>query len=115
MKISPRQTHTLTSTKRPNADRKLERRHKRTILDSLRPTPYTLPTGELSQCPKCQGRVYIEAGERLDSTVIRCLNCGWQPQYQTPLIHETEEAKTIRSLTAEFFSDWEWHRFPRTP
>lgn len=57
--------------------------------------------------------MYSEPGERLDSTVVRCLNCGWQPQYQMPVIQETEETKTIRSLTAEFLSDWEWHRIPQ--
>ncbi|MEE8124314.1 MAG: hypothetical protein V3T42_00700 [Nitrospirales bacterium] len=113
MKISTRQTPTFSPTKRPDSDRKLKRRHTRLILDSLRPTPYTLPIGSLSSCPKCQGHVDIEAGESLDSTVVRCLNCGWQPQYQTPVIHETEEAKTSRARSAEFVSDWEWHRLPK--
>ena len=112
MKTSTRQVQTFSSTKRANPAQKLRRRHTRILLDSLRPRPSSHPIGSASQCPKCEGRLYCEPGEHLDSPAVRCLNCGWQPQYQMPDIQESEEAKTIRSLTAEFFSDWEWHRIP---
>ena len=84
------------------------RRHTRVQIDSLRPIPTNI---QISLCPKCQGYVRTEPGESLDQTVIRCLNCGWQPHYQLPIIQETEEARTCRLLTAQFVSD-DWHRMP---
>lgn len=34
---------------------------------------------------------------------MRCLNCGWQPQYGERVIQETEEARSIRRFTSELF------------
>jgi hypothetical protein len=91
-----------SGNKASNKDRKIRRRHTRIHLDSLRPAPPNHLTDTLTRCPKCQGLVLKEGGETFDETVIRCLNCGWQPHYQAPMIQETAESKTIRSLTAQF-------------
>jgi len=89
--------------------KKKQRRHTRIQLDSLRPI---LAHFQDSQCPKCEGYVRTEAGESLDQIVVRCLNCGWQPHYQAPIIQETEEARTCRLLTAQFVSECDWYRIP---
>lgn len=89
--------------------RKKHRRHTRVQLDSLRPI---LAHFQDSQCPKCQGYVRTEAGESLSQTIIRCLNCGWQPHFQAPIIQETEEARMFRLLTAQFVSECGWDRIP---
>jgi hypothetical protein len=99
-----------SGNKASNKDRKIRRRHTRIHLDSLRPAPPDHLTDTLTRCPKCQGLVLKEGGETFDETVIRCLNCGWQPHYQAPMIQETAESKTIRSLTAQFVAAHDWHR-----
>jgi hypothetical protein len=107
-----RQTANSSATNPSKSGRKIRRRHTRIHLDSLRPTPPNPAADTLSQCPKCQGLVLKEAGETSNACVIRCLNCGWQPRYQAPRIQETAESKTIRSLTAQFVSEYDWHRIP---
>ena len=97
----------ITHTKKNHI--KTPRRNSRVQLDSLRPIP-TKPQN--SQCPKCQGYIRTEAGESLGQIIIRCLNCGWQPHYQAPIIQETEEARTFRLLTAQFVSECDWDRIP---
>jgi len=92
--------------------RKYKRRHTRFHLDSLKPTPPVVSENSLSQCPKCQGLIFIEAGETMRQTIVRCLNCGWQPQYQTPMITETEESRAMRTLTNQFVSESDWARLP---
>ncbi len=94
--------NTLDNTKK-------RRRHTRIQIDSLRPTRMNCKD---SQCPKCAGYVRQEAGESLNQVVVRCLNCGWQPHFQTPIIQETEEARTCRMLTAQYVSQCDWYRMP---
>ena len=103
-KTSMRQMANSSAKKTSKTDRKIRRRHTRLHLDSLRPASPQHLTDALSQCPKCQGLVLKENGETSDETVIRCLNCGWQPQHQAPMIQESAESRTIRSLTAQFVS-----------
>ncbi len=114
MKISMQQMANSSANKTSNkTDRKIRRRHTRIHLDSLRPAPPNqLTDTRTQQCPKCQGLVLKEGGETSDETVTRCLNCGWQPHYQAPRIQETAESRTIRSLTAQFVSEHDWHRLP---
>lgn len=112
MKTPKAQAANSSANTPSKANRKIRRRHTRIHLDSLRPAlPANVP-GTLSQCPKCQGLVLKEAGETARECVIRCLNCGWQPHYQAPKIRETAESRTIRSLTAQFVAEYEWHRIP---
>jgi hypothetical protein len=111
-KTSMRQMADLSGNNTSKTDRKIRRRHTRIHLDSLRPAPPNHLTDTLSRCPKCQGLVLKEGGETFDESVIRCLNCGWQPHYQAPMIQETVESKTIRSLTAQFVSEHDWYRMP---
>ena len=89
--------------------KKKDRLHTRIQLETLRPILAKL---QGSHCPKCHGHVRTEAGESLSQTVIRCLNCGWQPHYQAPIIQETEAAKMCRLLTAQFVSECDWSRIP---
>lgn len=113
MMKSTLQQMTNSSANNPaRTHRKIRRRHTRIHLDSLRPDPPTYIADTRSQCPKCQGLVHQEGGETSNETVVRCLNCGWQPHYQTPIIQETAESRMIRSLTAQFVSEYDWHRLP---
>ena len=93
----------------PTNGNKKRRRHTRIQLDSLKPILANVQDGS---CPKCKGRVRTEAGECLSQTVIRCLNCGWQPQYQAPIIRESEEARMWRALSVQFVSECDWYRLP---
>ena len=111
-KTSMRQMANSSATQTSKTDRKIRRRHTRTHLDSLRPSSPNHRIDALSHCPKCQGLVLKESGETSDVTVVRCLNCGWQPHFQAPMIRETVESRTIRSLTAQFVSESDWHRLP---
>ncbi len=107
------QLSTTSSTNNPASTHgKIRRRHTRIHLDSLRPDPSVYCAHTPAQCPKCQGLVHQEGGETSNETVVRCLNCGWQPHYQTPIIRETAESRLIRSLTTQFVSEFEWHRLP---
>jgi hypothetical protein len=109
-KMSMQKMANSSGNKASDKDRNIRRRHTRIHLDSLRPAPPNHLTDTLTRCPKCQGLVLKEGGETFDETVIRCLNCGWQPHYQAPMIQETAESKTIRSLTAQFVAAHDWHR-----
>jgi len=97
----------ITHTKKNRI--KNPRHHTRAQLESLRPIPTNLQN---SQCPKCQGFVRTEAGESVGQIIIRCLNCGWQPHLQAPIIQETEEARILRLLTVQFVSECDWDRSP---
>ena len=92
--------------------RKYKRRHTRVHLDSLKPIPPVITESAIPQCPKCQGLIIIEAGESTSQTIVRCPNCGWQPQYQAPMIKETEESRVMRTLTNQFLSGSDWDRLP---
>ena len=92
--------------------RKYKRRHTRVHLESLKPVPVTVAEDSPSQCPKCQGLVFFDAGETLLQTIVRCLNCGWQPHFHTPIIHETEESRAMRTLANQFVSGCDWERLP---
>ncbi len=100
------------STQPGKPGRKYKRRHTRVHLDSLKPVPLVFSEETLSQCPKCQGLVFVEAGETVRQTIVRCLNCGWQPHFHAPVIQETEEARTMRTLTNKFVSGSDWDRLP---
>ncbi len=102
----------LTLDQSVKSPRKYKRRHTRVHLDSLKPQLPVFSEGPLSQCPKCQGLIFTEAGETMSQTIIRCLNCGWQPQYQTPIIQESEESRIMRTLTNQFVSGTDWDRLP---
>jgi len=111
-KIAMQQMVKSSANQNSKPVRKIRRRHTRVHLDSLRPARPVPLTEALSQCPKCQGLVHREGGESLEETVIRCLNCGWQPHYQAPMIQESAESRSIRSLMAQFVSEHDWHRLP---
>lgn len=108
----PPQTNISHHPQAEKSVRKYKRRHTRVHLDSLKPTPPVLAEGSLSQCPKCNGLIFIDGGETLRQTIVRCLNCGWQPQYQAPMIKETEESRIMRTLTNQFVSESDWDRLP---
>lgn len=107
--MNTERSHKANSSITQNIHQKKKRRHTRIQLEALRPT---LARFQDSGCPKCQGYVRTEPGESLAQIVIRCINCGWQPQYQAPIIQETEEARTCRLLTAQFVSIADWDRIP---
>lgn len=112
MKTKPQQLEYVQPNEQEKPSRKYKRRHTRIHLDSLKPTPPVFSEGSLSQCPKCQGLIFMEAGETMSQTIIRCLNCGWQPHYQAPIIRETEESRAMRILTNQFVSGCDWDRLP---
>lgn len=92
--------------------RKYRRRHTQAHLNSLKPTPLLVSEDSLTQCPKCQGLLFFESGETIRQTIVRCRNCGWQPQFKTPIIQETEESRMMRMLTNQFVSGPDWDRLP---
>jgi len=58
----------------------------------------------LRYCLKCQGWLEVQAVDTTQKVEMRCLNCGWQPQFGGRIIKESEEARSIRRFTAEFLS-----------
>ena len=58
----------------------------------------------LRYCLKCQGWLEVQAVDTTQKVEMRCLNCGWQPQFGERFIKESEEARSIRRFTAEFLS-----------
>lgn len=71
-----------------------------------RPQPVVaqVPHGPAYHCLKCHGWIVVQVVDLSKNQEMRCLNCGWQPQYGERTITETEEARSIRRFTAELFS-----------
>ena len=72
----------------------------------IRPQPVVaqVPHGPAHHCLKCHGWIVVQIVDLSKKQEMRCLNCGWQPQYGERTITETEEARSIRRFTAELFS-----------
>ncbi len=69
--------------------------------------PLALPLASyrsLKYCLKCRGWLDVQAVDPTQKVEMRCLNCGWQPQFGERIIKESEEARSIRRFTAEFLS-----------
>jgi len=62
------------------------------------------PPGSVEHCLKCQGWIVVQEIDLSKKLEMRCLNCGWQPQYGERMVRETEEARSIRRFTAELFA-----------
>ncbi len=56
------------------------------------------------QCPKCRGLLMAQAADLSTKNDIRCINCGWQPQWGTRVVTESDELRSIRRLTAKLCS-----------
>ena len=56
-------------------------------------------------CPKCQGFIEIQMIGLLQPIELRCINCGWQPQWGTRIITESDEARDIRQLSTQLVSE----------
>ncbi|GJL56297.1 MAG: hypothetical protein NPIRA02_34290 [Nitrospirales bacterium] len=54
------------------------------------------------RCPKCRGLLTAQVIDLTTKNDIRCINCGWQPQWGTRVITESDEVRSIRALTAQF-------------
>ncbi len=54
------------------------------------------------RCPKCEGWVMVnlEAAPEL-----RCVNCGWRPQYYDRITIESESNRLIRQATRNLLRD----------
>lgn len=63
-------------------------------------------------CLKCDGWIVVQTIDLSKKVEMRCLNCGWQPQYGERIIKETEDAQAIRRFTARVFSETESSSFP---
>ena len=74
-----------------------------------RPQPVVaqVPHASVHHCLKCHGWIVVQVVDLSKKREMRCLNCGWQPQYGERTITETEEARSIRRFTAELFSSSE--------
>ena len=94
---------TFLGKTRPNAARSTAHVTHRT---RTRPQPVVaqVPHGSVRHCLKCHGWMVVQMVDLSIKREIRCLNCGWQPQYGERTITETEEARSIRRFTAELFS-----------
>ncbi|RMH35991.1 MAG: hypothetical protein D6690_07325 [Nitrospirae bacterium] len=75
-------------------------RRKRSV-PPQRVAPTAFIPSMLTQCPKCHGLPSIIPQDSSQPLEIRCINCGWQPQWGTKIIVETEEARTMRRLTVQ--------------
>jgi len=80
----------------------------------IRPVVALATSGSVDNCLKCQGWMVVQEMDLSAKIEIRCLNCGWQPQYGERVIQETEEARSIRRFTAELFGGIS-EGFPSTP
>jgi len=71
-----------------------------------RPQPVTaqIPHDSAHHCLKCKGWIVVQVVDLATTREMRCLNCGWQPQYGERTITETQESRSIRRFTAELFS-----------
>lgn len=69
-----------------------------------RPAVALAPPGSVEHCLKCHGWIVVQEIDLSKKLEMRCLNCGWQPQYGERVIRETEEARSIRRFTAELFA-----------
>jgi hypothetical protein len=69
----------------------------------VRPMVARAPSGSVEHCLKCQGWIVVQEIDLSKKLEMRCLNCGWQPQYGQRVIQETEEARSIRRFTADLF------------
>lgn len=69
----------------------------------IRPVVALAPSGSMEHCLKCHGWIVVQEIDLSKKLEMRCLNCGWQPQYGERVIRETEEARSIRRFTAELF------------
>ena len=69
----------------------------------IRPVVALAPSGSIEHCLKCHGWIVVQEIDLSKKLEMRCLNCGWQPQYGERVIQETEEARSIRRFTAELF------------
>ena len=69
----------------------------------IRPVVALAPNGSVDHCLKCQGWMIVQEIDFSKKIEMRCLNCGWQPQYGERVIQETEEARSIRRFTSELF------------
>ena len=67
----------------------------------IRPVVALAPSGSVDHCLKCQGWMVVQEIDLSKKLEMRCLNCGWQPQYGERVIQETEESRSIRRFTAE--------------
>jgi hypothetical protein len=72
------------------------------------------PSGSMEHCLKCHGWIVVQEIDLSKKLEMRCLNCGWQPQYGERVIRETEEARSIRRFTAKMFGVSS-HDLPATP
>lgn len=54
------------------------------------------------RCPKCRGLLTAQVVDLTTKNDIRCINCGWQPQWGTRVVTESDEVRSIRRLTAQF-------------
>lgn len=70
----------------------------------IRPAIAVAPPGSVEHCLKCQGWIVVQEIDLSKKLEMRCLNCGWQPQYGERVVRETEEARSIRRFTAELFA-----------
>ena len=59
--------------------------------------------GRSNHCPKCDGLVVCQPINSSNMMDIRCINCGWQPQWGTRIVTESAEVRSIRKLTSQFF------------
>ena len=100
------QAKTIRGKKRQEAPRSASHTTHRT---RTRPQPVVaqMPQGSLHHCLKCHGWIVVQVVDLSKKREMRCLNCGWQPQYGQRTITETDEARSIRRFTAKLFSSTE--------
>ena len=59
--------------------------------------------GSTPRCPKCKGFLVVHHTDLSSVLEIRCVNCGWQPQWGTRTVGVSKEIHSIRNLTTKMF------------
>ena len=59
--------------------------------------------GSTPTCPKCKGFLVVNHTALSPLLEIRCINCGWQPQWGTRTIGISKEMRSIRNRTSQMF------------
>jgi len=61
--------------------------------------------GSSSNCRKCQGWIMVQVQDHSPTPEIRCINCGWRPQYHDRIQSETTASLLMREATTKLVQE----------
>jgi hypothetical protein len=96
--------------KRTQAEKRKKRIRGKVKADQIRPLegtetekPVVRRQSPRPRCGKCAGWIIEDGANGPAAKEIKCLNCGWKPQYHDRIIVESEEIRSIRQYTHKLF------------